>query len=225
MNILRTKVMSNIREKIKNIRRDFHAGAMDKVDLPSNPIKLLENWLEDAVSKELLEPNAFVLSTAINNQPDSRVLLLRDIQEDGRLIFFTNYGSKKGEDIISNNKVALNFFWRELDRQVRVQAGIQKLPDSESDIYFASRPRESQIGAWASKQSKVLASREELEQNIKKYQEMFEGKEVPRPDFWGGYIALPFYFEFWQGRENRLHDRVIYHTKEDEKWRMDRLSP
>lgn len=216
--------MSNIRDSIKHIRRDFNAGQFNKSSVPENPLKLLEEWLEAAVLQGISEANAFVLSTAINNQPDSRVVLLRGISENG-LSFFTNYLSKKAEDIESNHRICMNFYWRELDRQIRIHAGIKKLPEAESDSYFASRPRESQIGAWASDQSKILSNYQELELKVNKYTEQFEGKVVPRPDHWGGFLAIPSYYEFWQGRKNRLHDRIIYHTLEENKWLIDRLSP
>lgn len=217
--------MGNIRETIKKVRRDFRGEVFDKQHIPDNPLKLMEEWLEMAMQSGIREANAFLLSTSSeDNQPDSRVLLLRDIEEGG-LSFFTNYLSKKAKDMKSNPKVCLNFYWKELDRQVRIHANINELPAEDSDSYFASRPRESQIGAWASLQSSILRGREELEEKIIEYSKKFEGMDVPRPPHWGGYIAMPFYFEFWQGQESRLHDRISYQLISDDKWHIDRLSP
>src|SRR5690606_25249223 len=193
--------MGNLRETIKNVRRDFSGDVFDKKPVPDDPLKSMEEWLAKAIQSAIPEANAFVLSTTSKDlQPDSRVLSLRGIDEGG-FSSFTNYSSKKAEDMRVNNKVCLNFYWKELDRQVRIHAAVKQLPAADSDSYFQSRPRESQIGAWASLQSSNLTGREELEEKIQAYRKKFEGVEVPRPAHWGGYRAMPFYFEFWQGRE------------------------
>lgn len=215
--------MSDIRKKVKSIRRDFEQGTLSESDAPEDPIDLLHEWLELAINNELKDPNAFVLSTVKNGQPDSRVVLLRDAHEDG-LQFFTNYSSKKGEDLVRNNRVSLNFFWAELDRQIRIHGTVDKLSSEYSDDYFHSRPRASQIGAWASSQSHELKSRKLLESRIKELEERFKDQEVPRPEFWGGYLITPSYFEFWQGRSSRLHDRIIY-EQDGENWKIKRLFP
>lgn len=216
--------MGNVKNSIQHIRRDFHGEPLEKSKVPEDPMKLMESWLNTAINSGIREPNAFVIATSVNNQPDSRVVLLRGLKNDG-LVFFTNYESKKAKDLLTNPLVSINFFWKELDRQIRLKASVEKLNEAESDAYFASRPRESQIGAWASKQSSYLASREELEKHVEECHKRFEGQGVPRPGFWGGFYAKIFFFEFWQGRENRLHDRIIYHIPENGKWKIDRLSP
>jgi pyridoxamine-phosphate oxidase len=210
---------------MRDIRRNFERGTLYKKDVPENPIDLLKKWLNDAVELNIKDANAFVLSTVRDGKfPDSRVLLIRDITEKG-LHFYTNYTSKKAEDMKANPHAAINIFWPELERQIRLHVSIQKLPEALSDDYFKTRPRASQIGAWASQQSSDLESREDLEERIKQYEEEFEGVEVPRPSFWGGYEARPFYYEFWQGRPNRLHDRIIYKEGQGAAWEIQRLYP
>ncbi|MEQ8908794.1 MAG: pyridoxamine 5'-phosphate oxidase [Vicingaceae bacterium] len=215
--------MKDIRNKVKNLRRDFNFDTLSEDKAPENPLDLLHQWLNDAIENGLKDPNAFVLATVKNGQPDSRVVLLRDASEEG-LQFFTNYSSKKGEDLVRNNRISANFFWVELDRQIRIHAKVSKLSPDQSDEYFASRPRGSQIGAWASSQSHSLKSRKTLEKRIKELESRFEGQDVPRPEFWGGYLLEPHYYEFWQGRESRLHDRICYEQEAD-KWSIQRLFP
>ncbi len=215
--------MSDIRKKVKSLRRDFELDSLSKSDVTEEPLDLLHQWLELAIESELKDPNAFVLSTVKNGQPDSRVVLLRDAHEEG-LQFFTNYSSKKGEDLVRNNRVSLNFFWAELDRQIRIHGKVDQLSAEQSDEYFHSRPRSSQIGAWASNQSHELKSRKLLETRIKELEERFEDQEVPRPEFWGGYLIKPSYYEFWQGRSSRLHDRIIY-EQDGANWKIKRLFP
>lgn len=215
--------MDDIRKKVKHIRRDYDMHTLLEENSPDEPLALFRNWLEDAIESGQKEPNAFVLSTAVKGEVDSRVVLLRDFDEDG-IQFFTNYGSNKGGEIDENPQVAINFFWSALDRQLRIRAKVEKLDEKLSDEYFASRPRESRIGAWASQQSSQLENREHLEKEVERYRKEFEGKEVPRPEFWGGYLAKPDYFEFWQGRESRLHDRIVYEA-ENQGWKKYRLYP
>lgn len=215
--------MSNVREELKNLRRDFDFSDLDKNDMLSNPIEMLKNWLDNAISNEIIDANAFVLSTSVNNEPDSRVLLLRDINENG-IHFYTNYNSKKGQDLKANPKATVNIFWPQLERQIRIHVEAEVLAPSLSDEYFASRPRGSQIGAWASDQSDLLKDRKILDKRIKEIEQQFEGKEVTRPNFWGGYLLKPNYFEFWQGRKSRLHDRITY-KKEGDNWVIERLYP
>lgn len=216
--------MNELRKKVKSVRRDYSSGKLDESEMPNNPFDVLQDWLRIALEKKLKEPNAFTISTAVNQQPDSRIVLLRDIAEDG-LTFYTNYSSKKAKDLEENPLVAVNFFWAELDRQVRIKAKVQKLDSKQCDDYFASRPRESQLGAWASDQSEELESRGILEKSLIAFKEKFEDTEnIPRPDFWGGYLIVPSHFEFWQGRSSRLHDRICYEKNGDD-WKMKRLYP
>lgn len=216
-------VMEDIRKEMRDLRRDFDYGELDVKDVPENPFDLLKTWLDAAVKLKIKDANAFLLSTAINNQPDSRVVLVRDITETA-IHFYTNYSSKKASELKENPKAAVNIFWAEMDRQIRMTVKVEKLSEKLSDDYFATRPRGSQIGAWASNQSSELDSRTVLEQKIKLLEEKFEGKAVPRPVFWGGYALVPSYFEFWQGRSSRLHDRIIF-EKEGKGWKTKRLYP
>ncbi len=215
--------MKKLRDEVKNIRRSFDFGTLELDQTPTNPFDVMENWMEVAIKKQPKDPNAFVLSTVSNHIPDSRVVLLRDFDENG-FTFYTNYESKKGTEIEENKAVAMNFYWIELDRQVRIQGKIKRVNAKISDEYFNSRPRESQIGAWASKQSTKIKSRAALEEEVERITKKFEGKEVKRPPFWGGYIIEPNYFEFWQGRPSRLHDRLAFDLK-DGNWLINRLSP
>jgi len=215
--------MKKVRTQVKELRREFNFDSLEEKDAPQLPLNLLHQWLEDAIQANVKDANAFVLSTVQNEEVDSRVVLLRDAYEEG-LEFYTNYDSKKGQDIKQNKQVAINFFWVDFDRQLRIKAKVEKLSDELSDKYFASRPRESQLGAWASHQSDVLASRETLEKSIQEFEKKFEGQTVPRPKYWGGFLAIPYYYEFWQGRASRLHDRLCY-EKAENKWQLKRLYP
>ncbi len=215
--------MEDIRKEMRDLRRDFSYGTLDVKDVPKNPFDLLRTWLDDAVKLEIKDANAFVLSTAINNIPDARVVLIRDIT-DKAIHFYTNYGSKKASELEVNPNAAVNVFWADMDRQIRMQVEVKKLDKKLSDDYFKTRPRKSQIGAWASIQSSALESRQKLEDRIEELEKRFEGQEVPRPEFWGGYELVPSYFEFWQGRPSRLHDRIIYEGSVRE-WNTKRLYP
>jgi len=215
--------MKETRDKVKNLRRDFANIELSEANCPANPLELFRLWMDQALEAEIKDANAFTLSTFSNGEVDSRILLLRDMYEDG-LQFFTNYGSQKGQELAKHSQAAINFFWADLDRQLRIKVKVEKLNEKESDEYFMSRPRESRIGAWASKQSNQLESRAHLEAEVERLSKEFEGKEVTRPDFWGGYLAKPYYYEFWQGRPSRLHDRIIYDL-EDGEWQKKRLFP
>lgn len=192
-----------------------------------DPLALFGRWLSDAVDSGLRDPNAFVLATTDpNGQPSARVLLLKEYDERG-FVFYTNYGSRKAADLRENPKGALLFFWAELERQIRIEGTISKVSRAESAEYFASRPRASQLGAHASQQSSVIADRSDLENNFQKLAEQYgEHAEIPLPENWGGYVLAPHAMEFWQGRSNRLHDRLAY-TRESggSEWDRRRLSP
>lgn len=190
----------------------------------SDPIALFGQWFEDAKRAGLYLPEAMMLATADRNGvPSARMMLLKGFDERG-FRFFTNYGSRKGSELGENSKAALVFYWGRLQRQVRVQGQVEKLTEEESRAYFETRPRGSQLGAWASEQSAVLASRDELEQRFREVSARFEGQAVPLPPFWGGLRLVPDRIEFWQGRADRLHDRLAY-TRKSEGWERVRLSP
>ena len=203
-------------------RKSYEKHSLEVEDLKATPHEMLEFWLSEV--EELHDFNAMVVSSVdASGQPHSRVVLLRGVNEDG-LKFYTNYSSNKGQELELNNKVALNFFWPTVERQVRVEGELHKLSDAESDAYFNSRPRESQIGAWVSPQSATIDSREVLNERFREFTNKFEGHPVPRPAHWGGYIIRPKYFEFWQGRPNRLHDRLTYSLIEGN-WSIGRMAP
>lgn len=190
-----------------------------------NPIKQFGSWMQLALEKEVNEPNAMNLSTVNKKgRPSSRIVLLRGFDNSG-FVFYTNYMSKKGAELLSNPYAALTFFWAELEKQVRIEGKTFKISKIRSDAYFRSRPRESQIGAWASYQSSELKSRDELEKKVINLTEKYNGKPIPRPPHWGGYYLVPDKFEFWQGRSNRLHDRILYQKQKGNKWKVSRLSP
>jgi pyridoxamine 5'-phosphate oxidase len=174
---------------------------------------------------QIIEPYAMTISTVNSaHRPSSRVVLLRDVSEEG-FSFYTNYLSRKGQDIAVNPFAAMNFFWPELERQVRIEGKIVPLEAGASDAYFASRPRGSQIGAWSSPQSEIIESRKVLEDAVENYIQQFDGKDVERPPHWGGYCLIPDYIEFWQGRDSRLHDRICYYQHSDGSWIRSRLAP
>ncbi len=207
-----------------NIRRDFSLKTLDEADAVADPMQMFELWFHEALAAEALEPNAMNLATATpDGKPSSRIVLLKQIKPDG-FVFFTNYESLKAEQLNVNNYCALNFAWHELERQVRIEGRAEKISPQESDTYFEVRPAKSKLGAWASPQSKVIPDREYLEHLILDFETRFAGKEITRPDNWGGYIVKPHLIEFWQGRKNRLHDRIRYRMMNDG-WKIERLAP
>ncbi|MCC6599735.1 MAG: pyridoxamine 5'-phosphate oxidase [Crocinitomicaceae bacterium] len=210
---------------LRKIRSDYQRAILLESDAKINPFDQFNSWLNDAEKEEIRDYNAFNLSTVNSDgYPRSRIVLLRGMDKSG-LVFFTNYSSEKGQELAVCNKVCANFFWNMLERQVRIYGVANKVSVAESDAYFKSRPRESQIGAWASEQSSELRTRDELDEKVEFYSKKFEGGEVPRPDNWGGYRIVPHYFEFWQGGPGRLHDRIVYKVDEDFVWFMLRLAP
>lgn len=209
---------------ISTDRIDYGLGKLERDELQASPIDQLTIWLSHARKAEVKDYNAFTLSTIDQEGfPSSRIVLLRDCDQEG-LTFFTNYTSEKGRNIGHLNKVCINFFWAALERQVRVWGVAEKVSNEESDAYFASRPRESQIGAWASQQSNTLSDRSVLDDAVRSFTAQFEGGVVPRPSHWGGYRIRPVKFEFWQGRSSRLHDRFVY-KKVESNWNIDRIYP
>lgn len=211
-------------DAIRTLRKEYAASTLDVKDLSDSPFKQLMFWLDQAIKSEVEEPHAMILST-VNAQgfPSARVMLLRTLTDE-KLGFFTNFGSRKAEDMRDNPNIALTFFWAALERQVRIEGKVILSDEITSDSYFISRPRESRIGAWASPQSKPIPDRTSLEQLLEQTAAMFASKEVHRPSFWGGYDVFPSRFEFWQGRPSRLHDRLVY-TLTPEGWVVSRLAP
>lgn len=217
--------MKDIKQYIRNLSYDFSIQRLDESQVSKSPILQFEQWFKDAVDAQVSSPNAMVLSTASKEGvPSARIMLLRNFDENG-FVFYTNYHSKKADHLTDNPFAALTFFWAELERQVRIEGIVKKQDDRESDEYFAQRPEGSKLGAWSSQQSHVIANRAELDQKYADIQQHFSGKEIPRPAFWGGYTLKPTLFEFWQGRPSRMHDRIIYKARENQQWKIERLSP
>lgn len=209
---------------LHNIRETYKFDSLDENKVNKDPLVQFESWLEEYKVLGVKDYNAMVLSTIKNGAPDSRIVLLKELRKEG-LVFYTNYGSAKGQSISSNPLVNALFFWREQERQVRICGHVKKISSSQSEKYFHSRPYLSQIGAAASDQSKPIESRDALEEKFSTFQESYpEGKPVPMPKEWGGYIIEPTSFEFWQGREGRLHDRLVY-LESDTAWNIQRLQP
>ena len=210
---------------IADIRKDYQLQSLLESDIEKNPIDQFSTWWNQAIESQIDEVNAMTLATVdANHKPSARIVLLKEFDENG-FVFFTNYNSKKGLDMLNNKNVALVFFWKELERQVRIEGTVEKVSEGISDAYFNSRPEMSRIGAWASPQSTVIHSREILETNFQMYQTEFEKKEINRPPHWGGYIVKPELIEFWQGRSSRLHDRMVYEKDGGNEWRINRLAP
>ncbi len=205
------------------LRRDYKHARLDETDIRQEPVEQFRLWLEEALKAELDEPYAMTLATVdAAGQPSARIVLLRGADAKG-FAFFTNYDSRKGNELAAKDRAALLFFWAPLERQVRVEGRVVRVSDAESDDYFARRPRGSCIGAWASPQSAVIPDRQWLEQRVERYNRE-HGENVPRPPNWGGYRLVPERFEFWQGRESRLHDRLVYNRSADG-WTVERLAP
>lgn len=208
---------------LANIRKDYNLNILTEQDVLKDPVEQTRHWLDEAIRHQVLEPTAMTLSTVgANSRPSSRIVLLKEITAAG-FVFFTNYNSKKGRDINANPFAALNLFWKELERQVRIEGRIEKITPAESDEYYYSRPLGSRIGAIVSPQSSVIENRTVLEDEVKKLEKLPEN-EIKRPENWGGYILVPDYIEFWQGRSSRLHDRLAF-TLEDSVWKLNRLAP
>jgi len=214
------------REDIAAMRRQYGEHGLIEGELPLNPIELFNTWLTQAAENEIVvEANAMVLSTEVDDQPTSRTVLLKDLTEGG-FTFFSNYESSKGKQISENKNVSLLFPWYPMERQVIVIGSATKIARGDSEKYFATRPRSSQIGAWASEQSTELSSRQELENKFKELETKFAKEEViPTPPYWGGYIVYPISIEFWQGRYSRLHDRIRYVREKNNNWQLKRLNP
>ena len=215
----------HMNQSIADIRKEYAAMSLLETDVANNPIAQFDTWWQQALQSQVIEPNAMTVATAsADGVPAARILLLKGFSNNG-FVFFTNYNSYKAMNLHENPKACLVFFWPELERQVRITGLVSKVPERESDAYFASRPEGSRIGAWASQQSSVVPSREWLDEQYAAKKKEFEGREIPRPPHWGGYVVRPVVVEFWQGRPSRLHDRIQYSLQEDGTWKIERLSP
>ncbi len=213
-----------MQKDISSIRGEYRLKELSASAVSHDPLVQFGIWLDEAISARVHEPTAMTLATAgSDGHPSARIVLLKDISGDG-VSFYTNYESKKGRQLSENSRAALLFFWPELERQVRFEGTAEKLSAAESDRYFSTRPRNSRIGAWASKQSSVITSREELENEVRHITGLYKDLDIPRPPHWGGYRMIPHLAEFWQGRPGRLHDRIEYRLNNGS-WNISRLSP
>jgi len=209
---------------VADLRKEYTRAGLSESDVARDPVEQFRIWFDEALAADLHEPNAMVLATATpDGSPSARVVLLKGFDERG-FVFYTNYEGRKGRELEENPRAALLFYWGELERQVRIEGAVSRTGEEEADAYYASRPRGSRLGAWASEQSRAVDGREVLEERVRDLEAKYEGREVPRPAFWGGYRVEPEVVEFWQGRENRLHDRILY-RREEWGWKTERLQP
>ena len=217
--------MSQVNQHISQLREDFMKGELSENNLNKSPDLQFEEWMKEAIDAKVNEVPACNLATVSkNNKPSARIIYLREFSNN-QFYFYTNYDSRKGTQITENPNVCLTFFWPELERQIRIEGVItQKAEPEKSDAYFNARPQDSKIGAWSSPQSRVLNNREELNTFIEGNKTKFKNQDIPRPEFWGGYVIKANYYEFWQGRKNRLHDRIAF-TLENDNWKIERLAP
>ena len=213
-----------LEKDIAQFRENYQKGELQEKDLLNDPIQFFKNWLEDAIQAQVHEPNAMVLATSSDGRPSARIVLLKGFDERG-FVFYTNYESRKGQQMADNPWAALTFWWAGLERQVRIEGNIEKVSAEESDTYFWQRGKGSQIGAWASNQSREISSRDVLDARVEELEKEYaEADKLPRPPHWGGYRVKPVSIEFWQGRESRLHDRILFEEKEGS-WSWKRLAP
>lgn len=220
-----TRFLTVDARELSDLRREYAASGLSEADLAPDPVTMFRRWLQDAVRAGLYEPNAMVVATAdADGTPGSRIVLLKGLSEQG-FVFFTNYSSRKAEELAANPRAALLFPWQQLERQVRVEGPVVRLGDTENDGYFASRPHASRIGAWASPQSQVVPDRATLDRRYDEVATRFGDADIPRPPHWGGYRVEPEAVEFWQGRVGRMHDRLRYRRDLDAGWVIERLAP
>jgi pyridoxamine 5'-phosphate oxidase len=212
-------------DPVARLRKEYTHAGLKESDADPDPTEQFRRWFGEALAADLREPNAMTLATATSDgHPSARIVLLKGFDERG-FVFYTNYEGRKAKELEINPYCALVFYWGELQRQVRIEGRVSRVPDEESDTYFAGRPRGSQLGAWVSEQSRPVRDRGALEERMRELEAEYEGREVPRPPFWGGYRVEPETMEFWQGRENRLHDRLRYRRSRDGGWWRVRLQP
>ena len=210
---------------LQNLREEYTRAGLYESDVNPDPIEQFRKWFDEALSANLHEPNAMTLATTTpDGCPSARIVLLKGYDERG-FVFYTNHEGRKARELEENPRCALVFYWGEFERQVRVEGQASRVSKEESDAYYASRPRGSRLGAWASEQSRPIERRDLLEERLRELESEYEGDEVPRPPFWGGYRVEPKAIEFWQGRENRLHDRLLYRRSDKAGWRIERLQP
>ena len=210
---------------LENIRREYSSLSLSRKELPDNPLEIVSAWIDQAIETKVNEPTAVIVGTATpEGRPSMRTVLLKEVV-DGRFVFYTNYDSRKGKQIAANPHVALTFLWHELERQIHVEGTIERLPAAESDAYFAMRPYKSRVGARISPQSQPIPSREYIMMRFAAESLRFVGREVPRPEHWGGFSVTPSRIELWQGRDSRLHDRFLYELQADGSWSLERLAP
>jgi pyridoxamine 5'-phosphate oxidase len=217
-------MMDDLKDYISRLREDFTKGTLDESSVSKDPFQQFEQWLKQAVEAQILEVQAMTLSTVSEEgKPSSRIVYLREF-ENGRFWFYGNYESRKGKQLAANPNACINFFWPQLERQIRIEGTVTIGDAQHSDNYYNKRPQESQIGAWASPQSTPLKSRSELEARVDHFKNKFNQTPIARPPYWGGWILNANYYEFWQGRKSRLHDRICYRLADD-KWQISRLAP
>ncbi len=211
--------------RVADLRKEYTFQGLSETEVHPNPFEQFKTWFNQALAAQLPEPNAMTIASATTDgKPYARIVLLKDYDERG-FVFYTNYESHKGQQLVQNPWGAIAFWWTQLERQVRIEGRVEKVSELESDEYFQSRPKGSQLGAWASNQSQVIDSREVLERRLEQLKEEYENKQVPRPPHWGGFRVIPDEIEFWQGRPSRLHDRLLYRRSEDGTWKIQRLAP
>jgi pyridoxamine 5'-phosphate oxidase len=211
-------------DHVARLRKEYTRAGLKESDANPDPVEQFRGWFDETLAADLHEPNAMTLATATpGGRPSARIVLLKGFDERG-FVFYTNYEGRKSGELETNPYAALVFYWGELQRQVRIEGRVSRIPDRESDAYFAGRPRGSQFGAWASEQSRPVGDRSTLEERVRELEVEYEDREVPRPPFWGGYRVEPETIEFWQGRENRLHDRLLY-SRAGAAWKLERLQP